>query len=136
MASGSAIGREGDAAARSAPESALGRALAEGRVVSGALVTELAHDGDAVAQSVLRLTGQRLGVGLSSLVNALNPEVIVIGGGAIAADEMLLEPAREAMRMRAQPPQRDSVRVVRAHFGEEAGMLGAALLALNRGEQS
>src|SRR5829696_5253660 len=134
MASGNAIGREGAAAARSAPESALGQALAAGRVVSGALVTELAHDGDAVAQGVLTLVGCRLGVGLASLANAFDPEVIVVGGGAIAADEMLLEPAREEMRARALPPVRDRVQVVRAHFGEEAGMLGAALLALNRGE--
>src|SRR5829696_2698852 len=134
MASGTAIGREGEAAARSAPDSALGQALAAGRVVSGALVTELAHDGDPVAQGVLTLVGRRLGVGLASLVNALDPEVIVIGGGAIAADEMLLQPAREEMRLRALPPPAASVRVVRAHFGEEAGMLGAALLALNRGE--
>jgi glucokinase len=134
MASGTAIGREGQAAARSAPDSALGQALAAGRAVSGSLVTELAHDGDEVAQAVLSLVGRRLGVGLASLVNAFDPEVIVIGGGAIGADEMLLQPAREELQARALPPPRDNVRVVRAHFGEEAGMLGAALLALNRGE--
>jgi glucokinase len=133
MASGTAIGREGDAAARSAPESALGRALSAGRPISGAVVTELAHDGCEVARAVLDLVGRRLGVGLSSLVNAFDPEVIVIGGGAIAADEMLLEPAREELRARALPPPAANVRVVRAHFGEEAGMLGAALLALNGG---
>jgi glucokinase len=108
--------------------------LADGRDVTGALVTELAHDGDEVAQSVLALVGRRLGVGLASLTNALDPEVIVIGGGAIAADEMLLQPAREEMRLRALPVPRSNVRVVRAHFGEEAGMLGAALLALGGGE--
>jgi len=134
MASGTAIGREGEAAARSAPDSSLGRALADGRAVSGALVTELAHDGDEVARSVLALVGRRLGVGLASIANALDPEVIVIGGGAIAADEMLLEPAREEMRARALPPPSANVRVVRAHFGEEAGMLGAALVALGGGE--
>ena len=133
MASGTAIGREGEAAARSAPDSALGRALASGRALSGALVTELAHDGDEVARSVLELIGRRLGVGLASLANAFDPEVIVIGGGAIGADEMLLEPARAELRARALPPVA-GVRVARAHFGEEAGMLGAALLALNGGE--
>ena len=133
MASGTAIGREGQAAARSNPDSALGRALAAGRTVTGALVTELAADGDPVARSVLELTGRRLGAGLASLANAFDPEVIVIGGGAIAADEMLLGPAREEMVARALPPPASSVRVVRAHFGEEAGMLGAALVALNGG---
>jgi glucokinase len=104
-------------------------------VVSGALVTELAHDGDDVARSVLSIVGRRLGVGLASLANAFDPEVIVVGGGAIAADEMLLEPARAELRARALPPPRENVRVVRAHFGEEAGMLGAALLALNGGAE-
>jgi glucokinase len=135
MASGTAIGREGAAAASRSPSSALGRALAAGRTITGALVTELAHDGDDRAREVLALTGRRLGVGLASLANAWDPEVIVIGGGAIAADELLLEPAREELQARALPPVRDSVRVVRAYFGEEAGMLGAALLAL-RGRES
>jgi glucokinase len=135
MASGTAIGREGALAAERHPESALGQARANARVVTGALVTELAHDGDAVAKEVLELVGRRLGVGLASLANAFDPDVIVIGGGAIAADEMLLAPARSILRIRALPPPRDNVRVVRAHFGEEAGMLGGALLALGGGEE-
>ncbi len=133
MASGTAIGREGALAAERHPESPLGQARTQAREVTGAMVTEFAHDGDAVAREVLELVGRRLGVGLASLANALDPEVIVIGGGAIAADEMLLAPARAVLRIRALPPVRDNVRVVRAHFGEEAGMLGAALLALGGG---
>jgi glucokinase len=133
MASGSAIGREGAAAAERHPESPLGQVRAQAREVTGALVTELAHDGDPIAREVLGLVGRRLGVGLASLANAFDPEVIVIGGGAIAADEMLLAPARAVLKIRALPPPRDNVRVVRAHFGQEAGMLGAALLALDGG---
>ena len=83
-------------AARSArrPDSALGRALAAGREITGPLVTELAHDGDAVARDALGAIGERLGVGIANLVNIFNPEVVVIGGGVIAAGELLLEPAR------------------------------------------
>ena len=62
-------------------------------------------------------------------MNVLNPEVIVIGGGVIGAGEMLLEPARSEMRARALLPARDAVRIVAAAFGDEAGMVGAALLA-------
>ena len=57
-------------------------------------MTELAHDGDPVARDAIATVGRALGVGLATLVNVLNPEVIVIGGGVIAAGEMLLEPAR------------------------------------------
>jgi glucokinase len=62
-------------------------------------------------------------------VNIFEPEVIVIGGGVIAAGEMLLEPAREEMRARALMPGRDEVRIEAAIFGAEAGMIGAAQLA-------
>jgi glucokinase len=131
MASGSAIGREGAAAARRAPSSALGRRLADGREITGGIVTELAHDGDEAARSVLAEIGRRLGYGLAGVVNVFNPEVIVIGGGAIAAGELLLEPARAVVLERALPPARETVRIVPAHFGDESGMLGAALLALD-----
>jgi glucokinase len=130
MASGSAIGREGAAAAERDSESALGRELRAGREITGALVTELAHDGDATATAVLALIGERLGVGIASIVNALNPEVVVIGGGAIAAGELLLAPARRIVAERALSPSRDQVRIVPAHFGDEAGMVGAAIPVL------
>ena len=131
MASGTAIGREGTRAAAAAPDSELGRALASGAEVTGALVTELAHDGDRAARDVVALVGMRLGVGIANLVNLLNPSVVVVGGGMIAAGDMLLEPARTVVRERALPPSRDAVRIVPASFGEESGMLGAALLALD-----
>ena len=131
MASGSAIGREGVAAARRAPASELGRRLADGREITGGIVTELAHDGDEAARAVLAEIGHRLGYGLVGVVNVFNPEVIVIGGGAIAAGELLLEPARAVVLERALPPAREAVSIVPAHFGDESGMLGAALLALD-----
>ncbi|HEX8742368.1 MAG TPA: ROK family protein [Thermoleophilaceae bacterium] len=134
LASGSAIGREGAAAAARAPESALGRALLDGREVTGGLVTEVAHDGDAVAIEVLALVGRRLGAGLASLVNAFQPEVVVIGGGAVAAGELLLGPAREVVMATALPPLREGVRVVAAELAAEAGLIGAGILALERGE--
>jgi glucokinase len=133
MASGSAIGREGAAAAEREPGSALGRAAAGGRAVTGSLVTELAHDGDAAARQVLELVGRRLGVGIASIVNALQPQVVIVGGGAIRAGEMLLEPARAVVAERALPPSREGVRIVAAELGEEAGLVGAGILALEDG---
>jgi glucokinase len=130
VASGTALAREARAAAESAPDTPLGRAAASGREVTGALVTELAHDGCPASREALALVGRRLGVGLSSLVNVFDPEVVVVGGGVMGAGEMLLAPAREEMRARALPPARDLVRVVPAAFGPEAGMVGAAALAL------
>ena len=133
MASGTAIGREGAAAAARSPDSALAERARDGREITGPLVTELAHDGDAAARDVLELIGTRLGVGITSLVNAFDPEVVVIGGGAVAGGELLLGPARAVVAERALPPNRDHVQIVAAHFGDEAGMLGAAVLALEEG---
>ena len=131
VASGTALAREGLRVARAAPESGLGRAFASGREITGALVTELAHDGDPAARDVVALIGDRLGVGIANFVNLFNPEVVVIGGGVIAAGEMLLEPARAVVAERALPPLRERVRIVAARFGAESGMLGAAVLALD-----
>jgi glucokinase len=130
LVSGPAIAKEGVRLARDRPDSALGRRVAAGREVTGGLVTELAHDGDATARMALGEIGMRLGAALTGIANALNPELIVIGGGAVAAGDFLLEPARAVVAERALPPTRELVKIVPAHFGDEAGMLGAALLAL------
>jgi glucokinase len=129
VASGTALAREARAAAEREPDSELGRMLSEGRELTGALVTELAHDGDRAARGVLELIGRRLGVGIANFVNLFNPEVVVLGGGVMGAGELLLEPARAEMAERALPPGRDVVRVVAARLGPEAGMVGAAALA-------
>ncbi len=131
FASGTALAREAHRLAHERPDSGLGRAMREGRELAGPLVTELAHDGDAAALEAIELIGSRLGVALASLTNIFNPEVIVIGGGVIAAGELLLAPARAEVARRALPPSRDVVRIVAARFGVEAGMIGAAALAFD-----
>jgi glucokinase len=129
LASGSALVREAALRVGREPDTALGRAMEEGVPLSGPLVTEFAHDGDPVARGAIEVIGRNLGIGLANLVNIFEPEVIVIGGGVIAAGEMLLEPAREEMLRRALLPGRDEVRVEAAAFGAEAGMIGAAVMA-------
>jgi glucokinase len=113
------------------PASTFGKLLAEGRDIRGALVTELAHDGDEQALSVLADMGERLGIGIAGLVNALDPNVVVIGGGAVAAGDLLLDPARALVAERALPPGGTPPPIVPARFADESGMLGAALLSLD-----
>src|SRR5437764_7168334 len=129
LASGTALEREALRIAGERPESGLARALESTRTLTGPLVTELAHDGDAAAIEAVALIGSRLGVAIASFVNIFNPQVVVVGGGVIAAGELLLEPARAEVAARALPPSRDQVRIVAARFGVEAGMIGAAALA-------
>lgn len=97
---------------------------------SGKDVTRAAHDGDDFAVAVLAECGFWLGVGIASLVNALDPEVVVVGGGAMQAGELLLEPARAACSARVLGAgHRKMPLVVPAALGDDAGMVGAALLA-------
>jgi glucokinase len=131
MASGTALAREAVRIAAQRPDSALAAALADGQALLGPLVTELAYDGDSAALEVLELIGTRLGAACASFVNAFNPQVIVIGGGVMAAGDLLLEPARAVVAARALPPARDEVRIVTAAFGVEAGMVGAAAFAFD-----
>jgi glucokinase len=127
--SGTALAREARAAAQRDGAGALGRALAQGREIDGPLVTQLARDGDESALAVLRTLGEWLGVGLCSLVNIFNPDVVVIGGGVSGAGELVLEPARRVLAGRALAASAQHVAIRAARFGDEAGMFGAALLA-------
>jgi glucokinase len=131
LASGTALGIEARRLAVERPESGLGQALASGHEITGALTTELAHDGDEAAREAIATIGRRLGTGISSFVNIFNPQAVVVGGGVMAAGELLMGPARAEVAARALRPGRDQVRIVPAHFGPEAGMVGAAALALD-----
>lgn len=87
-----------------------------------------AADGDAVAREVLAEAGRYLGVAIGNLINLLNPELVVVGGGTARAGEFLLGPLREAALARALPVLRERVRIQLATQGEDAAALGAAAL--------
>jgi len=127
---GPAMAAAAIAAAEAEPATALGRALTAGKQVDSRLLTRLGQEGDAGAVAVLARLGEYLGAGLVTLVNIFNPEVVVIGGGAAAAGELLLGPARAVLRARGSRPARDQVSVVPAALGPDAGFIGAAALAL------
>jgi glucokinase len=129
VASGTALARAALVAAKAKPASRLGEALASGREITGPLVTELGYDGDAEALAVLAGLGEWLGIGLVNIVNVLNPDAIVVGGGVIAAGELILASARRVLAQRGLAMPATHVEVRAAHFGAEAGMLGAALFA-------
>jgi glucokinase len=135
FASGTALAREGREAASREPGSALGRMIAEGHVIDGRAVTDAALNGDEVARVVVERAGYHLGVALSSLANSFDPNVIVIGGGVMAAGDLLLDPARAQLSSRALPPA-NRTPVVAAALGPDAGMIGAATMALEELERS
>lgn len=102
--------------------------LAVNTPITPRIVYEAAKQGDAVAKAIFDRTGYWLGVALTGVVNLLNPEKIIVGGGVAQAGEMLLEPIRETIKKRAIGVSADAVQVVNAQLGETAGVIGASLL--------
>ncbi len=95
----------------------------------GLAVTAAASDGDPVALQAMTTVGGWLGVGVAGLVGALDPGLVVVGGGVAEAGELLLEPARQAMtRSLVGAAHRELPEVVLAQCGSAAGMIGGSLL--------
>jgi glucokinase len=92
-------------------------------------VAEAAMEEDELARTVLRETGAYLGMAIASVINLLNIEVVVLGGGVMAAGELILGPIREETQKRTMPPSYDCCRIVAAELEQDAGIIGAALLA-------
>ena len=130
-ASGSALTRMGREAAGDDPEGLIARLGAEQGEVTGQTVTAAALQGDAVARGLFERLGRWLGVGIASLANIFELEVVAVGGGLVETGDLLLEPARRAAKEFAYAPTaRTTAPIVPATFGSDAGMVGAALLAL------
>lgn len=99
--------------------------------ITPAIVCQAAQQGDVVAKRIFTKMGEYLGIGLASVVNLLNPEKIVIGGGVADAGDILFDPLRKTLKDRAMPIQGAAVEVVHAELGNSAGLIGASLLIDN-----
>jgi glucokinase len=87
--------------------------------------------GDELALEVFRRMGDYLGIGLATLINLLNPEMIVIGGGVVNGWNLFEKQMRQQVAERAFPIPGAHVRIVPGECGDDAGLLGAARLALD-----
>jgi glucokinase len=135
FASGTASGVLAREQAERNPEGDLGRAAADGKEVDAQLAVELAAQGPGDARDVLAHVGFHLGVGITSLVNVFNPELVAIGGGFARAGDLLFEPARKVVAETALLPAREQVKIVPALLGVEAGLIGAGLVGFEALEQ-
>jgi glucokinase len=131
VASGSALGRYGRDAAAADPEGLIAKLAGEPDRVTGVVVYEAARQGDPTAVALFERVGRWLGIGMATAVTLFDPQVLVVGGGLASAFGLLLRPARAGMeefvfgrRFRTLPP------VVAARLGPDAGVVGAATLAL------
>ncbi|RED76748.1 ROK family protein [Cohnella phaseoli] len=128
-ASGTAIARSAAQRAADNPEQAgLLLAKAGEETLTSRHVAEAAAEGDQLSIQVLREAGLALGNGMVSIIHVMNPEVIVIGGGAANIGAPLLEPMHEAIADRGLASMRNGVRFVSPTLGKEAGAIGAALV--------
>jgi glucokinase len=101
--------------------------------ITAADVAAHAAAGDALAALVWRETVDALACGLVSIVNMVEPELVVLGGGVTrAGDDALIAPVRTAVRASAMTPGGKAVRVERAALGDQVGVVGAAAVAMRR----
>ena len=113
---------------------AAGPAVARRAGASAAeVVVEAARQNDAAARRVLEETAAWLAMGVANIVSILNPQMIVLGGGLMQAGDLLLEALRREVPEWAQPLAARQVRIELTQLGEDAGLLGAARLALLKG---
>lgn len=127
--SGTALEREATAVGRDWPETMLGRAVAERGVATGRDAVEAARGGDRHALRLFEQLGTRLGVGIAGIVNAFEPEEVVIGGGLSAAGDLFLDAARREAGDRALRRISERVSISLARAGPAAGVIGAGMLA-------
>ena len=134
-ASGSGLGflaREAALAGRA--DQVLARAGGDAEAVRGEHVTAAAREGDPEAAAVMDDFGWWVAVGVANLVNILDPEVVVLGGGLVTEADLFLPATRTAFAdLVLAGAHRPEVPIVAASTGERAGALGAALLAVERG---
>ncbi len=103
-----------------------------GRLTARA-VMEAARGGDAAAREAAREVGESLGIAIASVVNALNPSVVTVGGGIAGAFDVLEPHIRREVRRRAFRESAAGVTIERFRLGNDAALVGAAMLSRRRG---
>ena len=106
--------------------------MEKGEPLTAKLIDEAHRSGDSFAREVLEEVGYYLALGVSNTVNALNPDVVVIGGGMMKAGEVILEPLKQEVKRRIFPELWDGLKIIPAKLGNDAGVIGAAGLILER----
>jgi glucokinase len=137
LAAGPAIARDARNALRAGRDSSM-RATVNGNLdlVTGAVVTQAARAGDALAQEILGRAGFYIGLGLVNLLHNFDTQLFVLGGGvAIHAWDFLYPSVLAVLDEHAMPSMRKDVRIVHAELGDEVGLLGAMALVIDQTSQ-
>ncbi len=97
--------------------------------ITASTVSQAFHNGDPLAGRIIEETGRALAAGITSLVHAFNPRMVVLGGGVIEGTPELIDMAREQVFQNALSAATGPLEIVRAHLGGDAIVIGAALMA-------
>lgn len=131
LASGSAVAKEAiSRLIRGQPSSLIGMVGGKLEDVTAETVATAAKNGDELAGEVIAKAAYYLGIGIANLVNILNPEMVILGGGMAGMGDILFEPVREMVAEQAFPLLAGAVRIVPARLGNDAGIFGAMVYAL------
>lgn len=134
MAGGRAIAQRAQLAVAAGQPTTLAH-LNHGRPLTDQDVVQAARAGDPLSQQLLSDAGRLIGTALASLINLLNPGLIIIGGRLANAEDLLLGPLREAVQQRSLRASFQTARIVPAALGQHTIALGAAALAIENGLQ-
>lgn len=131
LVSGTGIARRTKELIRSGRKSILIR-MVEGKLenITAKLVLTAAKKGDKLAQEVVEKTGEYLGIAVANIINLLNPELIIIGGGVSVAGESLIKFIRQEAKQRAFKDLYRCTKIVRATLADRAGVFGAVGIAI------
>ena len=135
FSSGTAIARMGREAVKD-NRSKLIDQLVEGNTteIDAEIVARAARKGDEVAEEIYHKAGYYLGMGLANLVNIFNPEMIVLGGGVMYAEELFIDNLKNSLNSYALGAPLQVVELARAELGDEIGVRGAIAVAMNKVE--
>ena len=131
VAGGRAIAQRAELAVKAGQRTRLLQKAATGPLTTE-MVAQAALEGDVVAQQLLADAGRHIGSALASLINLLNPDRVILGGGVTKSGSYLLEPLQQAIEERTMRPSRQAVQVVLAQLGRRSVALGAVAQALTQ----
>lgn len=93
-----------------------------------AQLAEEAYRGDVLAERVYEEIGDYIGITIANIINMVDPEIIIIGGGVIESSDLFLSRAKKTMREYIQNPEAKKIKIIKSKIGKYAGAIGAALL--------
>lgn len=133
LASGTAIAKRARSRARRVPDSSLAKILADRNgIITAKDVAMAARGGDPLAKQIFSDATTHIGLGITSAIHLLNPDIVIIGGGLSHAGRMLFDPVRRVVAERAQEHLAGHVPIVPAKLGRKVGVYGALAVALDR----